>query len=188
MTRGRGDNGSSPSSTSARAQSKGTPSLIVRQHINVDPRRRSSADFAIVARLDADGDEAAWEQLLARQLSSELFKICCIPFFVYGLSLGDVVRAPLDEKRRYVITEIVEKSGHRTLRVSLRRNALDKHERARLRGVLLESVNAAQGGIEFFSGTLLGIDAPTDQSYEAICNELKQRERAGELEYEEGDA
>jgi hypothetical protein len=43
------------------------------------------------------------------------FELCCIPFFKYGLSLGDVVRTTADDGKY----EIVPKSGHRTIRFAV---------------------------------------------------------------------
>ena len=159
--------------------------MIVKEHINLDPFRRSSANFIILARLDREDGELSWEQLWAPQLNDELFKICCIPFFVYGLSLDDTVRAPLDGGR-YVFADIVEKSGHRTFRASLR-SSPGEEERERIRMELIAAVRSLQGSVEFYSGTLVGIDAPTEQSYYGLCNELEKRKGVGQLDYEESD-
>ena len=44
-----------------------------------------------------------FEQLWARQESADLFEICCIPFFVHKLALGDVVRTDTEGENAYVI-------------------------------------------------------------------------------------
>lgn len=40
--------------------------------------------------IDSDDGERS-EQLFARQLGPHRFELCCIPFFTYVLSLGDIV-------------------------------------------------------------------------------------------------
>ena len=122
-----------------------------------------------------------------RQLTEDLFRVCCIPFFLYGISFGDVVRAPADELGTHVISEVAENSGHRTLRVTLRRTTNDEGQRYLIRASLANSVRALDGSIEFYSEVLMAIDAPTEQSYARLRDELRRREQALELEYEEGD-
>jgi hypothetical protein len=39
------------------------------------------------------------EQLWARQVGDRRFEICCIPFFVYDMALGDVVETDANHRR-----------------------------------------------------------------------------------------
>ncbi|MBP2478600.1 hypothetical protein JOF53_007472 [Crossiella equi] len=54
------------------------------------------------------------EQLWLRPLNEDEYQVCCLPFRVYGLALGDVVE--LDEARTFV-TRVVRRSGSRVLRL-----------------------------------------------------------------------
>ena len=47
------------------------------------------------------------EQLWARRVDDEHHEICCIPFFVYDLALGDTVEVDAD----HLVTRVVEPSG-----------------------------------------------------------------------------
>src|SRR5512138_3715480 len=71
--------------------------------------------------LDAGGGAApADDWLWAEPLGSGRFRVESCPFFAYGVSRDDVVVAeppPGDEAPR--LEDVVEKSGHRTLRAAL---------------------------------------------------------------------
>ena len=43
--------------------------------------------------------------------------MCCIPFFVFDLALGDVVATSPREGRKYVVDKVVEPSGRYVFRV-----------------------------------------------------------------------
>ncbi|WP_372496519.1 DUF4265 domain-containing protein [Kibdelosporangium philippinense] len=52
------------------------------------------------------------EQLWLRQVDGG-YEICCLPFYVYGLALGDVVEKNAED----FVTRRVKSSGRRVLRV-----------------------------------------------------------------------
>jgi hypothetical protein len=84
------------------------------------PVWREKADFIIASRLGEElgiDDLLEWEQLWARKVESNSFELCCIPFFAYGLALGDVVETKPFESRNYVVNEVISHSGRRTFRV-----------------------------------------------------------------------
>lgn len=84
------------------------------------PVWRDKADFIIASRLGEElgiDDLLDWEQLWARKLNSDRFEICCIPFFIYGLALGDIVKTKPFGSRTYVVSEILGHSGRKTFRV-----------------------------------------------------------------------
>src|SRR4051794_37589642 len=62
------------------------------------------------------------ENLWAEVLGSDRFRIDNVPFYAYGVSLGDVVRA--DEiDGRLVFRDVVARSGHSTYRVLVKDRA-----------------------------------------------------------------
>jgi hypothetical protein len=63
-----------------------------------------------------EGPDDEW--LWAEPLGSNRFRLESTPFFAYGLSYGDVVRAG-DEPEMPRLTEVERKCGHRTLRIAL---------------------------------------------------------------------
>jgi hypothetical protein len=95
------------------------PSKIVTHDF---PVWRSKANFIIRVKLeDSNIDHLAdSEQIWARQIGENSFEICCIPFFAYGLALGDLVSTSTLKSEKYVIDKILEKSGHVTYRLLFR--------------------------------------------------------------------
>lgn len=84
------------------------------QHLN--PLWREKADFIIAASvqpLNMLSDEKVREQLWARKISHTKFELCCIPFYAYGLALGDEVVTNDD----YMVVDVSKKSGNTTIRI-----------------------------------------------------------------------
>jgi hypothetical protein len=50
------------------------------------------------------------------------FRLDNIPFYAYGVSLGDLVEAELDGDALLIFVRVVEKSGNRTLRILLEKD------------------------------------------------------------------
>jgi hypothetical protein len=74
------------------------------------PIWRDRANFVIGAPLREKGRA---EQLWVRQVSDRRFEICCIPFFVYDVALGDVVETDAN----YDLARVMERSGRFVFRV-----------------------------------------------------------------------
>lgn len=64
-----------------------------------------------------------FEQVWTYTEDQRIFELCCIPFFPYGISLGD--RLTIAEDGSF---DVVEKSGHHTIRVVIHDEAY-AHER-----------------------------------------------------------
>jgi hypothetical protein len=77
------------------------------------PVWRSKANF-IIRLLLKDPDIAQLansEQIWARQIEKDVFEVCCIPFFAYGLALGDLVKTTIIDGD-YIIDEVGEKGTY----------------------------------------------------------------------------
>lgn len=75
-----------------------------------DPVWRERSNFIFGANL---AEENRWEQLWGRQVGNLQFEICCVPFFVYGMALGDVVETDDD----YMSIGVVKASNRAVFRV-----------------------------------------------------------------------
>ncbi|MGW5003107.1 DUF4265 domain-containing protein [Streptomyces hydrogenans] len=65
---------------------------------------------------DLSDRQDGWrEQLWTRRLTEDTFEVACLPFFTYGICHRDVVTTDSN----HLLTRVVRKSGHRTLRVAL---------------------------------------------------------------------
>ncbi|MGZ4575638.1 MAG: DUF4265 domain-containing protein [Mycobacteriaceae bacterium] len=83
------------------------------------PVGRSRSNYMIRVNLDRDGMPDHYEQMWTRTEDSHRHELCCIPFFTYGLSLGDVVTMT-DAYGGY---RVESKSGHRTIRFAIQSDA-----------------------------------------------------------------
>jgi hypothetical protein len=154
--------------------------------VHADPVWRDRANFLIKARLPPiSGENAAlskeWEQLWCKQIAENQFEICCIPYFVYDLALGDVVETGLEGEDRYLIQRVLRPSGRFCFRVWFGGSATS-HSRDEVIQF------AAQLGClsEWGSTNLLAIDAGSEGQAHALADYLAQREQVGSLVYETG--
>lgn len=130
-----------------------------------DPVWRERADFIIGAVLD---DEQGTEQLFSRQLGPRRFELCCIPFFTYGLALGDVVETDDD----FTVSGVVQPSGHRTIRVWFGDTFLPRDE-------FTDSVKSFGVEAEWSSSNLLAISAPDELTVRRVVDLVEQRTADG---------
>jgi hypothetical protein len=142
--------------------------------IHLDPAWRDQADFIIGARVDGD-DLTDSEQLWARQLGDQTFEICCIPFFTYGLALGDVVETGAD----YTVKRVLKASGHHTYRVWFGESRRDRESVA-------EDLAALGALLEWSSAHLLAVDAANTEVAERIIAYLGEAAKHRRLEFEAG--
>jgi hypothetical protein len=154
---------------------------VVTQEFGVhrEPVWRDRANFIISAALPEKETPQRFEQLWARHLSDDQFEVCCIPFFVYDVALGDVVRAVPRGDRNYVMEQVVEPSGRYAFRVWFGDSTGSREQIASElldRGALLE----------WSSETLLGVDASDAAHAKRIADYLQDREDANQLVYETG--
>jgi hypothetical protein len=135
------------------------------------PVWKERADFLIFADLSSSGMAGRWEQLWAHHASDDEFVLCCIPYFAYGLALGDTVRTRSLAGKKYVVTDVVARTGRRALRLWL------KDTTAGGRGRVLEYVQTCAPLHEWSSDNLLVIDVPEPEPTPellALLNDLTQ--------------
>jgi hypothetical protein len=77
-----------------------------------DPAWRDRTNFIARLHLGPYDMPGRWEQCWTHTEDQRLFEMCCIPFFAYGISLGDT----LSIDRNTGAHQVLGKSGHRTIR------------------------------------------------------------------------
>ena len=134
------------------------------------------ADFLIRADLAGHGLPGWCEQLWAHQIEDFAFEICCIPFFIYGIALGDVVETKAD----FTIDRVLEKSGHRTLRIAV----ANQEEQDELHVVLHDW--AASTGLlyEWQAPGYLAVDLPPGTRVDEITPALDTLIKTGRVSTE----
>ena len=79
-----------------------------------EPVWRDKTNFIIRAELTSHGLDGGFEQLWVRTEDHKLFELCCIPFFPYGMALGDWLT--WDESTHQV--DVAVSSGRGTVRLA----------------------------------------------------------------------
>jgi hypothetical protein len=123
------------------------------------------------------------EWLWAEPLGSGRFRLESSPFFAYGLSHGDVVRA-VGSGDRPRLDEVECKSGHRTLRVALDGGwDLDRPEIGRFLDELLE----LGCSYEPLPPKIVALDVPPELDVGIVVGRLQVALRDGVLVWEWAD-
>ena len=147
--------------------------------VHGDPVWRERANFIIHAELPEKDRPKRFEQLWARQLDDNRFEVCCIPFFVFNLALGDVVVTSPKGGLKYVVEEVVEPSGRYVFRVWFGNSLQPPDEVA-------NELRALGSLIEWSSRNLLAVDTADSARAQQVADFLIEREKAGLLVYETG--
>jgi hypothetical protein len=139
--------------------------------VHPEPVWRGRSDFIISAVLP----EGRSEQLWARQIDDRQFELCCIPFFLFDLSLGDVVETDAE----YAVTRVVERSGRYTFRVWFGESSHPRDE-------VVTALTALGTLTEWSSLNLLAVDATDANHAQIVADFLQERADLGQLLYETG--
>jgi hypothetical protein len=125
------------------------------------------------------GPDEDW--LWAEPLGSGRFRLESCPFFAYGLSRDDVVSA---SGRPPWIDGVVERGGHRTLRLALDPGeALDGPRMT----LLLEGLTGLGCRREALRPKLVAIDVPPGAPLDEVARRLELASHAGALVWEWAD-
>jgi hypothetical protein len=130
------------------------------------------ANFIIGAPLPEEGRA---EQLCARKLDDKRFEICCIPFFLYNLALGDIVETDAD----YNVVQVVKRSGRFVFRVWFGETFHPRQE-------IADDLTELGALIEWSSANLLAVDAADNATARLIQEYLDRQESSGHLVHEKG--
>lgn len=147
--------------------------------VHQDPVWRARSNFIISAELPEKDRPRRFEQLFARQVGEDRFEVCCIPFFLYDIALGDVVVTSPTADRKYVVKGVIEPSGRYVFRVWF-------GESFQPRGEIADELKSLGSLIEWSSSNLLGIDAVDGEHAQLVADHLAEHEKAGHLIYETG--
>lgn len=140
------------------------------------PVWRDRADFIINARLPEAG---RFEQLWTKRVGESQFEICCIPYFLYDLALGDTVETAPQGGRQHVLSRVLSRSGRYVFR------AFFERPQYRYRDETVEGLQGLGAQIEWSSPSLLAVDVEGALA-QRVADYLQAQEDAGRLMYETG--
>ncbi len=148
-----------------------------------EPIWRSRANFLIAAKIEkSEGLSKQWEQLWTRQIADNRFEICCIPFFIYDLALGDRVETSSQEDKQYILKRVYRRSAHYTFRVWF-----GQSPNPSIREEIVEWAEAQMNcSLEWYSRNLLALDVPNRNLARMVADILSAKEQREHLVYETG--
>lgn len=147
--------------------------------VHTEPSWRARSNFIICAELPEADRPKKFEQLFARQVGEDRFQICCIPFFLYDVALGDVVSTRPSGDRTYVVDAVVERSGRFVFRIWFGDSLYP-------RDVVADDLIKLGALLEWSSVNLIAVDAADADQARVVADYLAEQERAGHLAYETG--
>lgn len=136
-------------------------------------------NYIIRVDLAAHGMPGSTQQLWTRTDDQRNFELCCIPFFTYGLALGD--RVEWDDSSR--VATLVERSGRRNVRFAWN----DKSQAAEQHEALHGRLAATGALLEFSSNGYGAVDCADDVMMAGVITVLQPLNDAGLLIWEYGD-
>lgn len=144
--------------------------------VHVNPVWREQAGFLIQAKVSDPESPFEYEQLWVRRLAPDKFEVCCIPFFLYGIALGDVVSA---EAPNYILSSVSSPSTRVEFRAWFS-TVYQVDERI----ALTDRAGELGCAIEWYSERLLGLSAPESVSAGQLEEALVAAEQQGLLTFE----
>lgn len=155
------------------------PENTIATHLNLPLVLRREANFLIMARISPSNLPKQWEQLWCRKISDKIMKICCIPFCLYDVALGDEVEI-ISADGHYLFSHVTVAQGHRVFRAFLSGNLQGERDELVRR---LDEMNCLW---EWYHSRLIAIDTPDGEQRQAVENLLIEFENDGHLVYEHG--
>jgi Domain of unknown function (DUF4265) len=144
---------------------------------HLEPAWRERANFIINAPLE---ETNRFEQLWARQVDESEFEVCCIPFFLYDVALGDLVETHISNGLKNAVCRVGRPSGRYVFRVHF---GQDQYQ---FRKSVPDGLVALGALLEWSSASLVGVDARDQAHAQIVADFLQSREDLGHLVYETG--
>lgn len=137
--------------------------LLIMEIQHFEPAWRKKADYAIGMEISDETwrEEHTWEQMAARQVSEKTFEVCCIPFALYDICIGDIVE--VDDHLN--VTRVVERGGYTGFRIA----TSNKAGQAKILKILLSLGSIPQ---EAYSDKLLAVASNDPAEIQAIADIL----------------
>lgn len=147
------------------------------EHVAVHslPIWRDRANVVFAAHQGTKDGKNEWEQLWGQEVAPQRYVVCCIPFFIYDVALGDEVEIDAN----FVLQRVVRLSGQVTFRVWFRGQDAVKLQN------LVREIEAMKPLMEWSSENLLALSVPEVEA-QRIADYLQIRENEGLLQYETG--
>jgi len=136
--------------------------------IHENPVWEAKSDFLILVDLERWGLSGRLEQLWVRRAGGNLVEVCCVPFFPYGIRLGDIVEIEVSSNGRHFFERVVKPSNRLNVRL-----VVDDTDRIEVIMPVI-SVILEDSGCEYevFKPGYVAADVPTDSAERYLIREL----------------
>jgi Domain of unknown function (DUF4265) len=145
--------------------------------IHHHPVWRDRADAIVHARVEQAGSGYIQESLWTKKLADNRYEICCVPFFIHDLALGDEVETALNEVGKLTLQRVVKRSGNQTFWIWFNepydREVWDK---------AYESVARCGCPLEGYNAGLIAFSVESEEQAELALEALKEESDRGLLE------
>jgi hypothetical protein len=148
---------------------------------HASPAARDRSNYIVRLNLTGDGMPDHYEQMWTRTDDERHHELCCIPFFTYGLSLGDVLTMT-GEDGAY---RVESKGGNRTIRVAIHDASYAHEQHEGLHSALIQV-----GALAEFRGhanSYCAIDIVNQAQADAVIAMLSPLAETGTLIWEWAD-
>lgn len=149
--------------------------MTIFQAVHMSPAWREQSNLLFTAAIEEHGDSPGREQLWGKIISKNTALLCCIPFFLYDLSIGDLCNISDDFK----FISVREAGDQDTYRIFF------SHQFDKDSDLILEKIKAFDCLFEWYSQRLLAVSVRKSIS-SILSHELQLFEEEGLLEYETG--
>ena len=148
------------------------------QHVaHAEPVWRERANYIIQVSLEGYGMQpGALEQLWTRTQDQQRFEVCCLPFFTYGIALGDEVTWT-DGDRQAVVAS---RSGRRLIRCAFDDPADGERSHEDFHGALV----ASGALVEFLRPGYVAIDIDSPTRLSAVLEAISPLHESGRASWE----
>lgn len=149
------------------------------------PMSSSGAKLFKVA-FDLELERPGWPPVAVERLWGEKtnvkleVRVANIPFFVRGVSFGDLIQVQPDHERRELVFERLRaESGHSTIRIVI----MKAEARQEIESALSRAGCSMENAVQFEN--LIAVDIPPETPYQALLQWLVARREDGDIEVQE---
>jgi hypothetical protein len=139
---------------------------LVITHAN--PVWATRADSVVLVDLKKWGLSGV-EELPSHHVGGSFYELCCVPFFSYGMKLGDVVEATPNEYDAMFVAKVIKSSNRLNIRLAVRSEKETDAAMRRILGILAR----AECGFEMWQPGYVAADVPTPASETIVLRGLQ---------------
>lgn len=139
-----------------------------------------SSEEPVLIRIEVTGrNRVSREELWAKYLGNDLYQLKAPSSMIAEFHFGDVVRAVTSPPNNMpLVLEVVQRSGHKTIRIVFLREVNDLTQQKILNGLQSFQVTCRMAFDRFWT-----VDIDPRENYQVVYDYLRSAERAGCLIY-----